>query len=146
MNVEEYLQQARLLDQRINFNLRRMQEIKNGLFSPRVPRLSADKVQTSPDGNAPFVQALLRVEEMQERINQETDLLVELRQQISEMIHHLPSEKQQMLLLYRYVEERSWREIGDLLGAGKSTVKRWHTDALAQLRLPENPIQIRRVW
>jgi len=146
MDVKEYLQQAHLLDQRINFNLRRMQEMKSGLCGLRSPQLDAVKVQTSQTGDAPFVRGLMRVEEMQERINQETDLLVELRKQISEVIHSLPSENQQMLLLYRYVEKKTWVEIGNLLGAGKSTVKRWHSDALARLRLPENPIQIRGVW
>lgn len=146
MDVKEYLQQAHLLDQRINFNLRRMQEMKSGLCGLRSPQLDAVKVQASQTGDAPFVRGLMRVEEMQERINQETDLLVELRKQISEVIYSLPSENQQMLLLYRYVEKKTWVEIGNLLGAGKSTVKRWHSDALAKLRLPENPIQIRGVW
>ena len=146
MDVKEYLQQACLLDRRINFNLRRMQEMKSGLCGLSSPQMDAAKVQTSRNGDAPFVKALLRVEEMQERINRETDLLVELQQQISEVIHSLPSEKQQMVLLYRYVETRTWEEIGNLLGVGKSTAKRWHTEALTKLRLPENPIQIHDVW
>ena len=146
MNVKEYLKQGRLLDQKINFNLRRLQEMKSGLCSISSPQFKADKVQTSPDGDAPFVKALLRVEEMQEQINQEIDLLVDLRQQIDEVIHSLASENQQMLLLYRYIEGRTWEDIGNLLGVDKSTVKRWHLDALAKLRLPENPILIRKVW
>ena len=146
MNVKEYLKQGRLLDQKINFNLRRLQEMKSGLCSFSSPQFKADKVQTSPDGDAPFVKALLRVEEMQEQINQEIDLLVDLRQQIDEVIHSLASENQQMLLLYRYIEDRTWEDIGNLLGVDKSTVKRWHLDALAKLRLPENPILIRKVW
>ena len=146
MNVKEYLKQGRLLDQKINFNLRRLQEMKSGLCSISSPQFKADKVQTSPDGDAPFVKALLRVEEMQEQINQEIDLLVDLRQQIDDVIHSLASENQQMLLLYRYIEDRTWEDIGNLLGVDKSTVKRWHLDALAKLRLPENPILIRKVW
>ena len=146
MNVKEYLKQGRLLDQKINFNLRRLQEMKSGLCSISSPQFKADKVQTSPDGDAPFVKALLRVEEMQERINREIDLLVDLRQQIDDVIHSLASENQQMLLLYRYVEDRTWEDIGNLLGVDKSTVKRWHLDALSKLRLPENPILIRKVW
>ena len=146
MDVKEYLQQACLLDRRINFNLRRMQEMKSGLCGLSSPQMDAAKVQTSRNGDAPFVKALLRVEEMQERINRETDLLVELQQQIIEVIHSLPSEKQQMVLLYRYVETRTWEEIGNLLGVGKSTAKRWHTEALTKLHLPENPIQIHDVW
>ena len=75
MNVKEYLKQGRLLDQRINFNLRRLQEMKSGICSLSSPQIKADKVQTSPDGDAPFVKALMRFEEMQEHINRQIDCL-----------------------------------------------------------------------
>lgn len=146
MNVKEYLKQGRLLDQKINFNLRRLQEMKNGICSISSPQFKADKVQTSPDGDAPFVKALMQVEEMQEQINQEIDLLVDLRRQIDEVIRSVPSNEYQLVLMYRYLEGRTWEDIGISLGIGKTTVKRWHLEALAQVHMPENPIVIQKVW
>lgn len=146
MNVKEYLKQGRLLDKKINFNLRRLQEMKSGICSISSPQIRGDKVQTSPDGDAPFVKALMRVEEMEERINQQIDMLVDLRKQIDETIHSVSSDEYQMVLLYRYMENRTWEDIGNALGVGKSTVKRWHQDALLMVKMPEYPIVIRSVW
>lgn len=146
MNVKDYLKQGRLLDQKINFNLRRLQEMKDGICSISSPQFKADKVQTSPDGDAPFVKALMQVEDMQEHINQEIDLLVDLRRQIDETIRSVPSNEYQLVLLYRYLEGRTWESIGASLGVGKTTVKRWHQEALIRVRMPENPIMIRQVW
>ena len=103
MNVKEYLKQGRLLDKKINFNLRRLQEMKSGICCISSPQIRGDKVQTSPDGDGPFVKALMRVEEMQERINRQIDMLVDLRQQIDETIHSVYSDEYQMVLLYRYI-------------------------------------------
>ncbi len=32
------------------------------------------------------------------------------------------------------------------MGVGKTTAKRWHQEALQMVRMPENPIIIKRVW
>ena len=146
MNVKDYLKQGHLLDQRINFNLRRLQEMRAGIDGMSSPQIQADKVQTSPDGDPAFVKALMRISEMQERIDQEIDVLVDLRNQIDEVVRTVDNDDYQMLLLYRYIENRTWEDIGSQLGAGKTTVKRWHQAALGMVRMPENPIVIRDVW
>ena len=146
MNVKEYLKQGALLDKRINFNLRRLQEMKSGICSLTSSRIGGDKVQTSPDGDAPFVKALERLEDMQEQINKQIDLLLDLKQQIDTAIHTVESDEYQLLLLYRYIEDLTWDEIGIALGIGKTTVKRWHQEALQKVRMPENPIDIHTIW
>ena len=145
MNVKEYLSQGYLLDQRINYNLRRLQEMQAGIDGISSPQISAVKVQTSPDGEAPYVKAYMRMAELNERINQEIDLLVDLRNQIDEVVGTVESEQHHMLLLYRYIEGRTWEDIGIKLNAGKSTVKRWEQEALRMVKMPENPIIIKRV-
>ena len=146
MNVKDYLKQGHLLDQRINFNLRRLQEMRAGIDGMSSPQIQADKVQTSPDGDPAFVKALIRISEMQERIDQEIDMLVDLRNQIDETIRTVDNDDYQMLLLYRYIEKRTWENIGNELGIDRSTVKRWHREALLMVRMPENPIIIKNTW
>ena len=146
MNVKDYLGQGRLLDQRINYNLRRLQVMRAGVDGLCSPQIKADKVQTSPDGDPPYVKALMRIADLNERIDQEIDLLVDLRNQIDETIKTVENDDYQMLLLYRYIEKRSWENIGEQLGVDRSTVKRWHREALQMVRLPENPIIIRNPW
>lgn len=146
MNVKDYLKQGRLLDQRINYNLRRIKEMRDGLDGICSPQIKADKVQTSPDRDPAYVKIMMRISELEEHIDQEIDMLVDLRNQIDETIKTVDNENYQMLLLYRYIENRTWENIGDQLGIDRSTVKRWHQAALQSVVMPENPISMKSVW
>ena len=140
MDMETYLKQGRLLDQRINYNLRKLSELRQTAYTISSPQISGCKVQNSHTGEAPFEKALERIEAMEERINQEIDLLVDLQEQIEGVIGQLDSEEHQMILKYRYLEGLPWDEIGELLNISISTVKRWNQNALLMLKMPENPI------
>lgn len=140
MRVETYLSQGRLLDQRINYQLKKLGELKNAACSLPAVTIRKDKVQSSTDGDAPFVRALIRVEEMEERINREIDMLADLKEEIMGVIGQVNSEELQMVLIYRYLEGMTWEEIGNLFHAGRTTVKRWHRKAIEQIVLPEEQI------
>ena len=137
MRVETYLSQGRLLDQRINYQLKKLGELKNAACSLPAVTIRKDKVQSSTDGDAPFVRALIRVEEMEEKIKREIDMLADLKEEIMGMIGQVDSEELQMVLIYRYLEGMTWEEIGDLIYADRTTVKRWHRKAIEQIVLPE---------
>ena len=140
MRVETYLSQGRLLNQRINYQLKKLGELKNAACSLPAVTIRKDKVQSSTDGDAPFVRALIRVEEMEERINREIDMLADLKEEIMGVIGQVNSEELQMVLIYRYLEGMTWEEIGNLFHAGRTTVKRWHRKAIEQIVLPEEQI------
>ncbi len=142
MNVEIYLKQGHSLDQRIKYNLKKMAEMRKTASDISAPVLCADKVQSSPNGDAPFVKALERIEALEERIKREVDLLAALMDQINEVISQVNNEEYQLLLMYRYVDNMTWEQVGDQLNVDKSTAKRWKIKALAQIILPENPIVI----
>ena len=144
MNAKEYLNQCRLLNQRINFNLRQMREIRDGIEGIRPPRLGGDRVQTSPDRDPFFVKALARLSELEETIDRETDLLADLRKQIGEAVSTLRNPNHQMVLLYRYVAGLKWPDISGELGVGLTTLKRWHAAALELMWMPQDPIDISR--
>ena len=142
MNVEIYLKQGHSLDQRIKYNLKKMAEMRKTASDISAPVLCADKVQSSPNGDAPFVKALERIEALEEHIKREVDLLAALMDQINEVISQVNNEEYQLLLMYRYVDNMTWEQVGDQLNVDKSTAKRWKIKALAQIILPENPIVI----
>ena len=143
MTAEEYLKQGRMLDQRIAYHLRKLEELRASVSSVSSLPLRPDKVQTSPTGDAPFVRALERIEELQERTDREIGMLIALKIQIDGVIRQLDREDYQLMLIYRYLEGMTWEEAADLLHAGVSTLKRWHRDALDRLVLPENPICVK---
>ena len=140
MRVETYLSQGRMLDQRINYQLKKLGELKNAACSLPAVTIRKDKVQSSTDGDAPFVRALIRVEEMEEKINREIDMLADLKEEIMGVIGQVDSEELRMVLIYRYLEGMTWEEIGDLVHADRSTIKRRHRKAIEQIVLPDGLI------
>ena len=54
----------------------------------------------------------------------------------------VPDTDERMVLRYRYIHNMTWEQIGSELNADKSTVRRWHGNALAHVVLPDNPIKI----
>ena len=83
-------------------------------------------------------QVLLLIE-----IANEVNLFMDLKLQILETIEQLESIDEKLVLNYRYVKGLEWDEICSLLFASERTIFRWHGNALAKLKLPENPINIK---
>ena len=138
-----YLNQGNLLDARIqNVNWKK-KELRQMLTEMSSPCLSEVKVQTSLDGDAPFVKAYERMEEKAVRYDRELALLVNLKTQIDETIHAVKDERHQQLLVCRYQRRMKWEEIGDRLRMAKTTVQDAHLKALMELQLPEDPIWLR---
>ena len=61
---------------------------------------------------------------------------------MEETIAGLPDEKMRLVLLYRYLEGKTFFEIGNLLYMDKATACRWAVRALEALVLPEDPVSI----
>ena len=83
-----------------------------------------------------------RIESCEEELERDYELLARLQAQTEETIARLPEEKMRLVLLYRYLEGKSYLQIGDLLYMDKGTAKRWQARALKCLTLPENAILI----
>lgn len=141
MTIKDYLKQAYKLDQRIDSHLEelaRLREVAYGLSSPRY----GDKVQTSVDGNAPFVTQIESIIRYEDRINAEIDTLVALKEQIHETIAAVGNPRAVIMLRSRYIDGKTWEQIAASFRVDVSTVYHWHRDALLRLKMPENPIVI----
>ena len=101
-----------------------------------------DKVQISHNGDAPFVRSVEKIFLLEEKINQEIDTLVDLKQQMRSVIAAVPDTDERMVLRYRYIHNMTWEQISDELNESVSTVKRRHKSALENVVLPENMICI----
>ena len=141
MRVKEYLHQAYRLDHRINSDIEEMTRLREMATSVSSP-VFGDKVQTSHIGEAPFVRCVEKIMALEAQINAEIDTLVDLKEQIRGVIDKVPDTDERMVLRYRYVHNYTWEQIGDELNADKSTVRRWHGNALLHAEVPENPIVI----
>ena len=70
---------------------------------------------------------------LEQQINDEIDTLVDLKEQIRGVIDRVADTDERMVLRYRYVHNYTWEQIGDELNADKSTVRRWHGNALSHV-------------
>lgn len=141
MTPKEYLKQAYRLDHRINSDiaeLGRLREMSTSISSPSL----GEKVQTNRNTDAPFVKCLERIYSLEEKINEEIDLLVNLKEEIRSVIDMVCNTDERMVLRYRYIHNYTWEQIGDVLGADSRTVRRWHGQALGHVILPENLLKI----
>ena len=141
MTPKEYLKQAYRLDHRINSDiaeLGRLREMSTSISSPSL----GEKVQTNRNTDAPFVKCLERIYSLEEKINEEIDLLVNLKDEIRSVIDMVSNTDERMVLRYRYIHNYTWEQIGDVLGADSRTVRRWHGQALGHVILPETLLKI----
>lgn len=141
MTEKEYLSQAYRLDQKISSDLEEVASLREMSASVSSPQLT-ERVQTSKNVDAPFVRVLEKIINLEGRINQEVELLMELKEQIRVVITTVEDTDERMVLKYRYVHNYTWEQIGNELHADARTVRRWHGKALHHVSLPENPITI----
>lgn len=142
MTTKEYLHQAYRLDQQINSDLKEAKNLREMAGSVSAIRYDTDRVQSSPPSDAPFVKALDKLWDLEQKVSAELNLLSDLKKQIHEVIEAVPDTDERLVLKYRYVLGMTWEQIGNELHADRTTVYRWHGNALTHVVLPERPIII----
>lgn len=141
MTVKEYFYQAYRLDHRINSDIAEMETLREMACSVVSPGFEEHYNPNRPT-EPPFVKSLEKVWELQEKIDDEINRLVDLKKQMRSVIGAVLDIDEQMVLCYRYIHNYTWERIGEELHADRTTVYRWHGNALLHVTLPENPIKI----
>lgn len=143
MDKKEYLKQHRLLNRIIELDLEELKRIRELSVSVSSIAFDRDYVQTTQNTRAPFEKWLDKINVLEIKIANEVNLFMDLKLQILETIELLESIDEKLVLNYRYVKGLEWDEICSLLFASERTIFRWHGNALAKLKLPEKPINIK---
>jgi len=141
MRAKEYLSQAYRLDQRIASDLEevaRLRQMSTSISSPSWEEKPGGTRPTDP----PFVRCLIKIMDMEQKINAEIDKLVDLKEQIRGVIEEVTDKDEQTVLRYRYIHNYTWDQIALKLNAAERTIRRWHGNALQHVKVPENPITI----
>ena len=141
MTAKEYLEQAYRLDQRISTSIEEIQRLH--LMSESISSPSwGEKVSGTKSSDAPFVKCIIKIMELQEKVDSEIATLIDLKTQIREVIEAIPDKDEQLVLRYRCLLNYSFERIGDLMCCGKSTAWAWYNKALKHVVMPKNPIII----
>lgn len=142
MTVKEYLGQSYLLDQRIKSDTIELEELRIMAQTISSPGFE-EHYNATKNKDAPYIKTIEKMSMMEEKILNEVKLFLELKEQIREIISQVEKPEYQMILKYRYIHNLSWSRIGDKMCADITTVQRWHNKAIARIKIPENPINLK---
>lgn len=129
MTVKQYLKQAYRLDALIDADLAELRELKQLALSVSSPSLSG-----MPSGGqkqqAPFVNPVQKIVDLEAHINSEIDRFVDLKTEIRSYLEQIQDNTQRCVLQYRYILFYSWNDIADKMGYTVQWIHQIHKDAL----------------
>lgn len=140
LTAKEYLRQAYRLDQQINFLTIEIQNLRELATSVSALQYDRDQIQKTPSTEPPFIKALEKVWDLEEKLARRLDDLCALKEQIVTVIEHVENPDERLTLSYRYLQGRTWEDIGEALYVDERTARRWHGRALLHVVMPDDPI------
>lgn len=135
MTNKEYLNQAYRLNERINSDLKELDELRALAANIGSPSIG-ERVSGSHSTEAPFARAVIRIDELERKLNEEIDRFIGLKSEISDAIRSVPNPDEEILLRYRYINCYGWNKICALMSVSTRTVHRIHASALKNFLIP----------
>lgn len=133
MTAKEYLRQAYRIDRKIKLDAEKLAAACSALYG-KTARYDSDGSKPVSRGNA-TESAVLRVMELEERLNSEIDELTEKRQEIEQAVNAVPDEVQREVLTRRYLLYQKWEVIAWEMGYTKRRIFQIQGDALKNISL-----------
>lgn len=141
MTAKEYLSQGYRLEQRIKMLQEEIEELR--LLSTTVSSPGFEEhYSASRNTDAPFEKVLYKIMELEKRYGTMLYELLTFKAELLQVIEAVENKDHRMVLHYRYIDNHTWVEIGDLLGWDAKTIRRWHNKALSSVVVPEHPMII----
>lgn len=135
MTAKEYLQQAYTIDRRIKLDTEKLAAARSALYG-KTARYDSDGSKSVPSGNG-TESAVLRVVELEERLDREIDELTYKRQEIEQAVNAVPDEVQREVLTRRYLLYQKWEVIAAEMNYSIQHIFRLHGSALKKMRVNE---------
>lgn len=127
MTAKEYLNQARVLDMLINTKQSELYKLRLMATFVSSPSIT-EKVQSSGDNTA--MRIIDKIVDLQNEINLEIDKLVDLKSQIRGEIKQINDPVERILLTERYINNKSWMEIANMMHYTERQVHNIHGKSL----------------
>lgn len=130
--VKDWLNRAYKIDELIKLDKKKIEEWEE--LSTAIGGFSFDdKVQTSTNTSTPFVEKILKKDEVIRKYNHKIVERYNLKEEIYEVIHSIDDNEIVLVLDYRYLQFLKFREIATLMHYGKSTIYRLHEKGLCEV-------------
>lgn len=136
MDSKEYLEQIRKLEHKI-YCMKLRSDYYNTMSLSIPGPTYGEKIGSNPNRNteAPFMKWLFKKDEIDREIVKLEEKLNSLKAEAIVKIEALENEDYKIILIKRYIEGYKWDDIASLIYVSKSTVKRWHEEAINLLKI-----------
>lgn len=134
MIAKEYLSQAICLDKMIDNKLEQLDSLKS-LSMKVTSTLTHDKVSGGNHVKSSMENAIVKVMDLEDEINDTIDMLVDLKREIIETIHQVNDLNYQLLLEMRYISGKSWEDVALALNYNSRSVFKVHGKALKEIEI-----------
>lgn len=136
MTAKQYLRQAYRLNELINSDLAELEQLKVLSRSVSSPNLSGMPSSGTRKQEAPFVNAVMKIIELEKVIDAEIDRFVDLKKEIRDVINKVPDNSQKLVLKLRYIQFLKWESVAAEMDLSLKQVHRIHNEALKNVKLP----------
>ena len=135
LNAHDYLSQAYRIRQRIALQRTRVAEMTELAYG-----ISAAGCEPVSGGAAPseaaFADTLIRLMEYRDELEDELNRLIDLSREVDMVLSRVEDVDLRLVLTYHYLYSLPNTRIAKELFVSEATVRRWHEEALAQVRVP----------
>lgn len=129
MTAKQYLRQAYRLNELINSDIQELEQLKALSKSISSPNLSG-----MPSGSrkqeAPFVNAVMKIVDLEKVIDVEIDRFVDLKKEIRNKLLQIEDKNERLILQNRYLLFHTWGQIAEELNFTTQWVQEIHKKAL----------------
>lgn len=135
MNAKDYLKQAKKLKERVNQLNEEVKDIESKLG---VQGISYDKISMTRSADDKMSRYIYKLIDLRDEYIRECERLLEARRDIVSNIQKMDDIRFQQVLYYRYIKEKRWEDIAELMGYDISHIHRLHGGALQDLKMRLN--------
>ena len=137
ITAEEYLSQAYKVDEQIKDKRERIAYLEELMKSLLAIDYSKDKIQTSQQADAPFVNQIAKIDELKKEINQDLIRLCDLQFEISHAIDAVEDVTCRLFLSKKYLLMKTMDKIAVEMGYSTSHMYKIQEKALEIFKIPE---------
>lgn len=131
MTAKEYLLQARFLDNRINSKIQQIASLNE--LATSCTSVISDMPKNPNHGGSRMADAICKIIDLQNELNQDIDMLVDLKREIMRVIKAVPNTEYQTILEKRYLCFITWEQIAVDLNYSIQHTYRMHDAALKEV-------------
>jgi DNA-directed RNA polymerase specialized sigma subunit len=133
MTVKEYLSRYHKTKE----NIQKLQALVNEYIrhANEIPGVNFDAIRA--DGTrkleAPFEKWILKTLDYENEIKEMRHMLPIYKRELLSSVEQLENKEFKMIILHRYIDWLSWRQIAERMFLSSATIRRWHDKALNEI-------------